>query len=305
MFFVRNIANALRSLFYVAMLLHIYSSGCSSAVRENSLTVEFKANKDATPKENGKPRSLLDILKSGVLIVCIKGPILSRNQNEISLDADDMFQKADIAFAESMAKAMGVRRLVFLAHYSSYDSVVDAIENGEGDIGISNLSYTMERSRKVQFSIPYIHEMGQTLLVDRRLLDDAEDSNLSSILNDKSITIGVETNTNYQGLVSKLFPAANLRTEDDWDREVVEDCSSGKISATILDEFRIKLLIYKNPSLLFKFVPIILTNEPDRISAIVNLDNISLLEWLNTFIMNGYTKPTADSILKKYGDHVL
>ncbi|MDR2598573.1 MAG: transporter substrate-binding domain-containing protein [Holosporales bacterium] len=303
MFFSKIVATTLKILLCVTIFLYKHTGYCSSADKENAITIEFREEQYAGQKAERKPRALRDILESGELVVCIKGPILlSLDQDDSS--ADKMFQKTDIAFAKAMATTLGVRKLIFATNYKTYDAVVHAVENGEGDIGISNLSYTKERSRKVQFSIPYIREMGQTLLIDRKLLDDAEDSNLSSILNNDKVTIGAETNTSYQELVSKLFPLANLKTEDDWQREAVQDCTLGKISATIRDELRIKLLIHENPSLLFRFVPIILTDEPDLISAIVNLENTSLLEWTNTFIRNGYTRLSVDDIIKKYGGHV-
>jgi ABC-type amino acid transport substrate-binding protein len=303
MFRAKIVATTLKVLLCITILLCGSAGYCSSTDGKDKLTIEYR-EKQSTDKKGTKKkcRTLIDILKSGVLIVCIKGPILFRSQAENS--ADNMFQKADINFAKEIAMTLGVSKLIFLAHYDTYDGVVGAVANGEGDIGISSLSYTKERSRRAHFSISYIGEMGQTLLVDRKLLDDAEDSSLLSILNNESITIGTQTNTSYQELVSTVFPRAKLKPEDDWSREAVQDCNSGTISANILDEFRIKLLVQKNPSLLFRFVPIILTDEPDLISAVVNLENASLLEWVNTFIRNGYVKLTVDDIISKYGDFI-
>jgi hypothetical protein len=290
-------------LLLISVLLFTYSGNYSLSKEQNALTIEFVTKRNDDGKKcKRKYRTLREILDSGELKVCIKGPILSRTLSKNP--ADKLCQKTDIDFAKNMAITMGVSKLTFVVIHDTYNAVVDSIVNGDGDIGISNLSYTKERSQKVQFSLPYIDKIFLAFLVDRKLLENPKNVSLLSVLNNADVTIGATTNTCYQEMASKLFPAAKLKTEDNWWNDVVQDCVSGNISATIGDELRIKLLIQKKPFLLFRFIPIILKDKPDLISAVINLENTALLEWTNTFIRNGCITLSVDDILKKDGESI-
>ena len=54
----------------------------------------------------------------------------------------------DVEIAEALAKSLGVD-IKFIRTASSFDEVVNQVANGQAHIGISKLSYTSERAKKV------------------------------------------------------------------------------------------------------------------------------------------------------------
>ncbi|MDR1476230.1 MAG: transporter substrate-binding domain-containing protein [Holosporales bacterium] len=297
MLFVKNIATISKALLCI-VLSHSCTVYCSSPKNsQNKLIIESRANEEVNEKKiKPQRRNPKDIAKSGYLKVCIKE--LPKSQADNKNSADFLLQLTDVGFAKKMAEGLGVKKLIFVYGFPTYDAVITAVEQGKGDIGISNLSYTKERSRKVQFSTPYLAPMRQTLLIDRKLLHAADNASLVSILNNDTVTIGTDRGTCYPAMSQKLFPAAKLVPESDWEYTVVQDFKSGKIRATMRDELRIKLLIQQNPSLLFKFIPIMLKDKPDFISVAIEMENVALLEWINTFIRNACNPLSVDEIIK-------
>ncbi len=244
--------------------------------------------------------NLFDIIDRGELIVCAKKDdknILFQMKTQ-----NGEYVGKDIDFAKQMASALGVK-VTYRMCYKTYDEVVDAIANGEGDVGIAKLSYTPERARKVLYSSPYVISR-KMLLINRVLFDDKRNETLAEILNRENSIIGVTKNTSYETFVTKMFPSAILLPEADWEGKVIELLKADKITATMRDEVRVKLLLKSEPQLLVKLMPIILKQETDSIAVVVNFKSNELLTWINKFIeVDKQNVDMVDQLIERYEEY--
>jgi ABC-type amino acid transport substrate-binding protein len=265
---------------------------------DDQITFEHEYN----PEHNkGKVLGdIKDIIKREELIVCAK-----KDDNNIFFQMkteDNKYVGKDIDFAKQIAAALGVR-LTYRMVYKTHDAVVDAIANGEGDIGIADLSYTRSRSRKALYSTPYAIPK-KMLLVNRVFLEKREEETLTQLLNSDDITICAPEHTSYETFVNTIFPKAKLLSLLNWERDIIESIKSKKVIATMRDDIRIKFLIKKHPDILITSMPIILGSEEDPISAVVNFNSVPFLIWVDKFIENEVKTDVADAIVEKYGDYV-
>lgn len=244
--------------------------------------------------ETAKYGDLDDIIKRGKLVVCS-----TKKENPLfQMKVGNGYIGEDIELAYKISKALNVK-LVYKIAYESYEDVVNAIENGEGDIGVSKLSYTEQRARKVLFTEPYVISR-YSLLVNRLAIERNERKTIKEILNNKDISISVAKGTSYKNYANKLFPNALIQEFKDWEGTVLKEVSSGSLTATMRDEIRCSLLINSYPFLLLKVMPLILKNKADNIHAIVNKKSITLLAWINRFIKSNYTAKSAIELISKY-----
>ncbi|MDR0640597.1 MAG: transporter substrate-binding domain-containing protein [Holosporales bacterium] len=257
-------------------------------------------------KFNGKAKygDLKDIMNRGVLVVCAKKDE-ARSTNvsfsQIKLGENNYVGK-DVDLAQNIAIALGVD-LEYRMIYGTHDDVIDAVARGKGDVGIADLSFTNERGRKVLFTSPYI-ESKKTVLVNKIILQQDEDASLQSLLNTESVLIGVKENTSQELFAQTLFPRAKLVKEKNWNKETILQLLNCEIMAVFGDEISIKNIIKQNKEIGMKFIPIHIKNEIDRISAIVNVNSISLLMWLNNFFRNTGQLASVDALFERYGEFV-
>lgn len=264
---------------------------------------KFKIEHTYNPyKDYGKTfGKISDIIARGELVVCAK-----KDDNNILFQMKtkngDYIGK-DIDFAKQIAATLGVK-VVYRMVYKTYDDVVDAVARKEGDIGLAKISYTPERTRKVLYSSPYVISR-KTLLINRVLFESAGSKTLRELLNKESSIIGVTKDTCYEAFVSKIFPKATMLLEEDWEGKVIKPLAEGRITATMRDEVRIKLLLKSNPQLLVKLLPIIVEQETDSMAAIVNFDCQELLLWVNKFIdVDKKNVDTVDELIARYEEDI-
>ena len=260
--------------------------------------VVFEFNKSPISNDaNKKFGDVEDIVKRGELIVCAlknpKNPLFQMKKGE-------SFIGEDINLAKRLADHLGVK-LVYRMVYKSYDDVIDAVSRGEGDIGISKLSYTPNRSRKVLYSTPYVNSR-KVLLINRLILEKDKPETIDDLFRNYSETIAVTKDTSYEIFAKKIFPHATIVSNKDWENYIIPKLESGEFAATMRDEVRIKLLLNENPKLLLKLLPIILKNEHDSMSAVVNLKNIAFLNFVNKFLELEYMPKNVDELIEKYKD---
>lgn len=247
-----------------------------------------------------------DIIKRGEIVVCS----VSNTSNSLFLMKKKGSEKAekldligaDIELAKKIAKGLGVR-LVFRLCYKRYEDVVNAIANGEGDIGLAKLSYTSKRSRKIMFTEPYVIAR-KTLLMNRQIAESNRDKCLNELINNKQFKIGVAKDASYVEFAKLLFPKVEVLEMNNWEKQTVEKLTNKEIVATLRDNLRINLLMNQHPELSLKFISIILKGENDYISGIVNYKSLALLNWINTFIKSEVKVKTIDELMKEYGRYI-
>lgn len=269
--------------------------------------VTYQTEPQDFQKEKGRVYGdINDIIKRGEIVICsvsnTSNPLFlmkkkgSENKKELDLVG------ADIELAKKIAKGLGVK-LVFRLCYKNYEEVVNAIANGEGDIGLAKLSYTIERSRKVMYTEPYVIAK-KTLLMSRQIAESNQEKSVKDLINDKKFKIGVAKGASYVEFAKLLFPKTQVLELENWEEQTIEKLKNKEIIATLRDNLRVNLLMNVHPDLSLKFIPIILKGENDYISGIVNYRSLELLNWINKFLESETKIKTIDDLMKEYEEYI-
>jgi polar amino acid transport system substrate-binding protein len=104
------------------------------------------------PSRPGRPRDLQSIVDAKVLRVAVTRFDLPSFHMR---GPDGALLGPEIEMAEQIGRALGVR-VEFVDNAESFDSVVDFVAAGRADIGVSKLSQTYNRLKRVRFSEPYV-----------------------------------------------------------------------------------------------------------------------------------------------------
>lgn len=256
-------------------------------------------HKNIPADPNAKYGNLEDVLRRGELVVCA----LKRDYNQFfQMKVGNSYIGEDVKLASALGEALGVK-VIYKMVYESNDDVVDAVYNGEGDIGLAKLSYTSKRARKVAFSVPYVSSR-KMLLLNRMATADDENNTLDEVLNNKSARIAVMRGTSYENFAKSLFPKAQIQLELDWENGVIPKLERGEVIAAVRDELRIKTLINLRPQILLNFMPVIIEGEGDSISAIVANKEYSLISYVDKFLKNEYKVLNVKEILDTYREYI-
>lgn len=300
---MKQIGNfALQIFFCIEFFTKLYanSDSASKDLAKTDIKIEYQFY--VNPQDIKQSNNLNDIdgiIKRKQLIVCAKKdkttPIFMKKINE------NEFTGADIDFAKFIGKTLGVD-VVFKMIYESYGDVVTAVQNGEGDIGISEISFTNLRSRQVFYSSPYVIAK-KAILINRVALEKSNPKTLKNFLNEKKQTLAIEKGSAYEEYAKNLFPNAKLLIYKNFQNDIVPDLLNGKVDAAMFDEFRVKLLIQENPKLSIKLLPIILKEENDSISSVISYKNPKLLLYVNEILEKGKMIKNVDELIKKYEEN--
>ena len=245
---------------------------------------------------------ILKIIERGYLIVAMHNvdlpPFFMKGGNNQTDGVD-----ADIA--RRLAKELGVD-IRIIRSSNSFDEVVDTVARGEADIGISKLSYTFERSKKVLYTDPYIR-LFKSLLINRPLMArfKAERSikTIGDLLNNKSTKIGVVAGSSYAYFARSLFPKATIAPFPNWD-EVIKAVSTGAVLAAFRDDLEIKKTLSLKDEIKANVSPMVLKTQPDPIQMVVGPENHFLKEMINSFLSSERFDFTADVLLRRFTDYL-
>jgi len=278
--------------------------GIISSTEKKEVEVEYQTERSDITKGKGIIYGDIDnILKRKFLVVCsnknTNRPLFLMKKHNTKNKFD--LTGEDIELAKKLAKALGVR-LIFRCCYEHFDDVIDAIERGEGDIGISELSYTTHRSRKVIYTHPYVI-LKKMFLVNRQTLEMYESKSIKELIEDGNFPIATEDHS-YIEFAQELFPNTKILVIDDWDNKIGKKIKRKELIVTLNDETKIKTLLNRNPSLSLNLVPLILKGEKDSISMVVNFRGLKLLNWINKFLKSEVHIENIDNLMKKYEEYI-
>ena len=243
--------------------------------------------------------NLADILKRGEIIICA---LKLRNNNFFQMQIKDGYIGEDVRFATELGEALGVK-VIYKMVYDTNEDVVNAIHNGEGDVGLAKLSYTPERARKVAYSDPYVISR-KVILLNRTSTIGSDNKTLDKILNHPETKIAVMKNTSHESFMKSMFPNALIIVEDEWENGCIQKLTNGEVMAVSRDELRINTLINEHPTILLSFMPLVLKETIDSISAITSTKENSLVSYINKFLENDYKVLTSKEVLNIYKDYI-
>ena len=216
---------------------------------------------------------------------------------------DGYFCGVDVELGLGIADKLGVV-CEFQRKAETFDNLIDILERHEADMAISLLSKTLDRSRKVLFTRPYVSLYNGMLLNRLFLATYSEDSSLISILNHPTVKIGVKGGTSWVQYVNRLFPKAAIREYPSWDPDAISAVRRGEVMAAYADEIEIKKVIIAKPDVAIELKTVILKDITDPIAMAVPWDSFQLLQWLNTYMEEMPVTMTADSILSRYPESI-
>lgn len=190
----------------------------------------------------------------------------------------------DITLAKAIAKDLGVK--AEFVKVGTYDEVIDMVINKKTNMGISKLSITSDRSKKIRYAGGYV-TLSKAILVNR--------NELKKINNNKNLTIqelfslpgakiGVAHSSSYDKYAKSIFPKAEIVVFKTWD-EAVDAMKKGEILAVFRDEWEVRKSVQDRPELLIYADTIVLKEQEDPIQMIVPWNSPQFAHYLDRFVL--------------------
>lgn len=202
----------------------------------------------------------------------------------------------DIDLARNLAEELGVE-LEISRNGESFDLVVDEVALGKVDLAISKVSRTIKRSQRVAFSDPY-HTFRQAVILNRvelaKIIDGRE---LGDFLRAYDGTLGVLANSSYAVSGRENFKLAEIVTYDD-QTDLVNAVIAGDITAAYSDEFEVRKVMAKDPSLSLLLRPVGLDDLIGTIGIVVAVENTALLSFVNLFLEQKHEFLSTEDLLR-------
>lgn len=115
----------------------------------------------------------------------------------------------------------------------SFDSLIPSLNANRFDLIISGMSYTPERAKRVNFSIPYAVEDAIFILAaDNELVQAPDSETIFAGLRGK--TIGVQGGTTHGAYLAKMAPEVNIKDYETLDQMQI-DLDAGRLDGTFAD----------------------------------------------------------------------
>lgn len=283
--FIKNCLKATSYLcFYILLLTQFTISYAASSAPSNEQSLGHS------------PIDLPDIIKRGYLKVAM----LKTDENPFFYhNAEGKFVGVDVELLEIMEKELGID-IQILRIPSTFDGVVDMVANGEADLGMSYLSITLKRAKRVNYTIPYALNYFAVALNRVSEARSKTKGNTADFLNKPSTRLGLQMGSAYEVFAKRLFPNAQLVSIPD-STENLMAVDRGEIDATVSAKLTLEPLLKINPKLNFQLRTVVFRDEPDLMAGVVHPENTHLLHWVNTFLSLQQTLGTLDQIKIRNG----
>ncbi|WP_338552754.1 ABC transporter substrate-binding protein [Paenibacillus sp. KS-LC4] len=228
------------------------------------------------------PEDIRDILSRGKLRVA-----LYQEDRYPFFYADDqgVLRGSDVELANDIALKLGVQA-EFIRTAASFNEVITQVSNGEADIGVSKLSMTLERAKRVLFSDAYLN-LKQALLINRLQLaaigEKGDDSDPLALIQERGERIGIVAGTSYAGFARELFPNQN-QAGYSTSAQLFDGVRQGDVLAAVYDAFEISRYLKKYPSYSLQLQFVQLDDHDDDIAIAVDPQRYHLHQWVNTYL---------------------
>jgi polar amino acid transport system substrate-binding protein len=197
---------------------------------------------------SGLPRDLQSIVDAEVLRVAVTRFDLPSFHVR---GRDGALLGPEIDMAKQIGRALGVA-VEFVDTAESFDAVVDFVATGKADIGVSKLSQTYNRLKRVRFSEPYV-TLRHAMLFNRMTIAHAAAGRPpSAVLQKYRGRLAVIAGSAYVDFARRNFPVATVVEARNWD-EAIENLLGGRVDALYRDEFEIRRVLKNKPALNVQF----------------------------------------------------
>lgn len=188
----------------------------------------------------------------------------------------------DVELAQRIANELNIP-LEINHTAQNFDEVIAFVAAGKADIGVSKLSNTVSRSKKVVFTNPYV-KLKRTLIIHRlKMAQLRRGSNSLLALNAPEITIGVLSGSSYFDYAKELLPKAHIVFYPDTEA-LFDAVKSGSVYAIMLDNSLAQNLQEKDSENALILQTDILTDKEDPIAIALSSNDFHFWYWLNVFL---------------------
>ena len=147
-----------------------------------------------------------------------------------SVNADNEIVGFDRDFGDEVCRRIGA---TCTWENQAFDGLLPSLQIGRFDVVISGLSITEQRAEMVDFTVAYADAPNSVAAAADSAFGEVSDSAaLVAALADR--TIGVQTGTTHEQVVTAHFEGATLRTYDRPD-QIVADLIAGRIDAAMME----------------------------------------------------------------------
>lgn len=196
--------------------------------------------------------------------------------------SDGEIKGVDVDIMREVAKKLGKELKI---KDVAFDSIIAEVKTNKSDVGAAGISYTAERAKQVDFSIPYI-ESNQVIVVKKNS-DIKKPSDL------KNIKVAVQLGTVADSTLSDEYPSVTLVREKKF-IAAIQDLKDNKVSAVVMDYLPATKLIDSSLKILDDPV------ATDAYSVIVDKGNTELLDVINEVIEDLKEEGKIDEYLLKH-----
>ncbi len=196
----------------------------------------------------------------------------------------------DVKLSKTIADKFGVK-VEFNREAKTFDEIIELVSNDTADIGVSLISITLKRAKKVLFSNPYL--ILHPVIILNRLKANDFDYKKKDLF---SGNIGEKKGTSYVEFAKNIFKNCKIKEFITWDNTVTA-LLKGDIDLVLRDEVGVSNLFMSNPSKSIKLKTIVLKNYNDNIAIAVNPDSKHLHYWINLFLETYKYEKNIDKII--------
>jgi ABC-type amino acid transport substrate-binding protein len=188
----------------------------------------------------------------------------------------------EVEMARQIGRALGVK-VEFSEDADSFDAVVDMVAAGRADIGISKLSQTYGRLRRVRFSEPYF-TLRHALLFNRAAVArEADGQPPAAVLQKFRGRIGVIAGSAYVDFANANFPGATVVQMRNWD-VAIASLLAGQVDVLYRDEFEVRRVLKIKSALNFHFGAAAIVDQNALLSIAICDTCSKLQEFINYHI---------------------
>ena len=239
---------------------------------------------DAAPQKS--QTKLQSIIAKGELVVGTSGNMTPMTR---SIDNGKSAVGFDMDLAKSIADTMGVKLTIKVM---PLDKLVNAVQNAEVDMVISNMTMSPSRNAKISFVGPYITS-GKCLVTKLPDLASANKEQINKTQNKIAVTQG-STSQEFVTLGMPNVHAVAVNTQED----AISLLRDDKVEAFLSDIPVCKAVIANNPNDKFISVFTNLTYEP--IGIAIAPQNAHLINYTSNFLVRAEKVGLLTLLAKKW-----
>ena len=202
--------------------------------------------------------------------------------------SDGTLKGFDVDLAKRIAAELGVK-LRFDRSPETFDAVLELVNQGKADMGISLISITPARALRCRFSSPYL--VLHPILVENRITPQNKD---------KPVFV-VKSGTSYKDIAHILYPNAQIIERKEWD-EAFQSVIDGEAQFSLRDEIGTNNYMKDKLRLALRLKFTELSDIPDKIGIVLPFESEQLERWLNVVLdLSGYPK-NGQYVIDTYGE---